>query len=67
LRLDDEWIRKNVSMVTPGAAKFILERVGLGRLTLSQDVIDLLEGIAGGGSRGGHKPDWAERAAGDKP
>lgn len=68
MQLNDDWVRKNISMVTPGTAKFLLERVVNQRLSLSLDVIRMLEDRIRGDAAPypARPPDWAERAAGEK-
>jgi hypothetical protein len=68
MQLNDEWIRKNIGMITPGTAKFLLERAALQKISLSRDVIFMLDSkVRGEQRRNGPRPlDWAERASGEK-
>ena len=67
MKLDDAWILKNASELTPETAKFLLAHHGLGKLKLSQQSLDLLKyrvlGHVGGNVP--PRPDWAKRAAGE--
>jgi hypothetical protein len=68
MQLNDDWIRRNIGTITPGTAKFLLERAARQKIILSRDVIFLLDARVRGEPQApvSRRPDWAERAAGEK-
>lgn len=68
MKLDDQWIRENIGTLPPGSAKFLLDRVAIGKLSVSKKTARLLEAKANGSATGpAARPlDWAERAAGER-
>lgn len=70
MRLNDDWIRRNIGTITPGTAKFLLERAAMQKIALSNDVIFLLDGriraLAAIRPEQPRRLDWAERASGEK-
>ena len=68
MQLNDDWIRRNIGTITPGAAKFLLERAARQKIALANDVIFLLDGRirAQNQPEAPRRLDWAERAAGEK-
>lgn len=65
MKLDDAWIAKNISLMTRETAKFLIVHHGLGRLKITPQTVELLKGRAFG-EVARHRPDWAERAAGER-